>query len=166
MPWDGPIVEDVREDGNRGTREPAMTTRPIGYWLKHLDGLIERQFEVALADAGLSRRHWQVLNVLNEAPAGRAAVAEALAPFWDKTGDDLAQMLDGPNGLVARGFIAADAAGRLSLTDAGRAARAAAATRVETQRRALLEGLTPEHYAETVRVLSVMAANAERMLAR
>ncbi|CEJ11411.1 hypothetical protein BN1110_01701 [bacterium YEK0313] len=143
-----------------------MTARPIGYWLKHLDGLIERQFERALADAGLSRRHWQVLNVLNEAPAGRADVAAALAPFWNTAGEDLDQVLDGPGGLATRGFVAADPTGRLALTAAGRAARAAAATQVEAQRRALLDGLTPEHYAETVRVLSVMAANAERMLAR
>ncbi len=33
--------------------------RPIGYWLKHLDGLIERAFEGALGTAGLTRRHWQ-----------------------------------------------------------------------------------------------------------
>lgn len=143
-----------------------MTPRPIGYWLKHLDGLIERQLDVTLADAGLSRRHWQVLNLLKDQPAARQAVAAALAPFWDEAGSDLAAVLDGPDGLVARDLVAVDAAGTLSLTAAGQAARGAAATRVEVQRRALLEGLTPAHYAETVRVLSVMAANAERMLAR
>lgn len=143
-----------------------MATRPIGYWLKHLDRLIERQFEVTLADAGLSRRHWQVLNVLKEASLDRPALAEALAPFGGMAGDDVSEALDAPGGLVARGLVAPGAAGLLSLTAEGAAAHAAASTCVEAQRRALLEGLTPEHYAETVRVLSVMAANAERMLVR
>ncbi|GAB4002994.1 hypothetical protein GCM10029992_42960 [Glycomyces albus] len=40
------------------------TPKPIGYWLKHLHNLMERQFEAALADLDMGRRHWQVLNVL------------------------------------------------------------------------------------------------------
>jgi hypothetical protein len=38
--------------------------RPIGYWLKHLDRLIEDTFERTLSMEGLTRRHWQVLNTL------------------------------------------------------------------------------------------------------
>ena len=40
--------------------------RPIGFWLKLVDRLIDARLEASLG--GLSRRHWQVLNV-----AGRAA---------------------------------------------------------------------------------------------
>ena len=32
--------------------------RPIGYWLKRLDGLIERTFERNLADEGVPRRDY------------------------------------------------------------------------------------------------------------
>jgi hypothetical protein len=31
--------------------------RPIGYWIKHLDGLIEAAFERTLAGQGVTRRH-------------------------------------------------------------------------------------------------------------
>ena len=43
--------------------------RPIGYWLKHLDRLIEATFDRTLADVGLGRRHWQTLNTLAGGPA-------------------------------------------------------------------------------------------------
>ena len=42
--------------------------RPIGYWLKHLDRLIEASFERIFADEGLTRRDWQVLSTLDAAP--------------------------------------------------------------------------------------------------
>jgi hypothetical protein len=32
--------------------------RPIGYWLKHLDGLLEGAFDRTLAGQGVTRRHW------------------------------------------------------------------------------------------------------------
>jgi hypothetical protein len=42
---------------------------PIGYWLKHLDSLIEAAGERALAGQGVTRRHWQALNTLQERPS-------------------------------------------------------------------------------------------------
>ena len=40
------------------------TERPIGYWLKKLDRLIDKHFELQLSNAGLARRQWQLLNLL------------------------------------------------------------------------------------------------------
>ena len=59
----------------------AEDRRPIGYWLKHLDRLIEGNFERTLASEGLTRRHWQALNTLRTRPSTRAEIAAALAPF-------------------------------------------------------------------------------------
>jgi hypothetical protein len=36
--------------------------RPIGYWLKKLDRLIDAQFERQLGEAKLSRRQWQLIH--------------------------------------------------------------------------------------------------------
>jgi hypothetical protein len=47
----------------------ADDRRPIGYWLKHLDSMIEGTFERTLASEGLTRRHWQVLNTLHTQPS-------------------------------------------------------------------------------------------------
>lgn len=55
--------------------------RPIGYWLKHLDRLIEGNFERTLASDGLTRRHWQVLNTLSTGSRTEAEIVDALAPF-------------------------------------------------------------------------------------
>ena len=55
--------------------------RPIGYWLKHLDRLIDQAFERALDADGLTRRHWQVLNTLAAGPSTNAALTAALQPF-------------------------------------------------------------------------------------
>jgi hypothetical protein len=43
--------------------------RPIGYWLKHLDRLIEEAFGDALAEQALSRRHWQAMKGPSQKPA-------------------------------------------------------------------------------------------------
>ncbi|GAA4602421.1 hypothetical protein GCM10023195_07350 [Actinoallomurus liliacearum] len=38
--------------------------RPLGYWLKLLDQLIEENLNRVLAVEGLHRRHWQTMNLL------------------------------------------------------------------------------------------------------
>ncbi|WP_416969768.1 MarR family transcriptional regulator [Streptomyces sp. 4F14] len=139
-----------------------MTTdRPVGYWLKHLDHLLERQFEEALADVSLTRREWQVLHAIAAGAATRARLREAPAPFWaagNGPGPDEVLMVLAARGLTGQG---AD----IGLTDEGRAIHTRALERVECTRRTALTGLTPEEYARTVRVLSVMAANVEADLA-
>ncbi|MGW2934239.1 MarR family winged helix-turn-helix transcriptional regulator [Streptomyces sp. NPDC055722] len=139
--------------------------KPIGYWLKHLHTLLEKQFDATLADVGLGRRHWQILNTLARGHATRDELMEALAPFWTQDEPDLDKILED---VTARGWTRSGLpveATHLALTDEGRAAHADFAARVETTRAAVLKGLTPEQYAETVRILSVMAGNVEADLA-
>ncbi|MFI6231808.1 MarR family winged helix-turn-helix transcriptional regulator [Micromonospora echinospora] len=133
------------------------TSRPIGYWLRHLHNLIEAQFEAALAEEQLGRRHWQTLHLLHEAPRTTAQLVAALAPF----GDDGAGAVDD---LARRGWVARGDDGRFGLTTTGRSAHAQVAARVEEARALLMSGLTTEQYVETVRVLAVMAGNLESAL--
>jgi DNA-binding MarR family transcriptional regulator len=139
------------------------TDKPIGYWLKHLDALIEAQFDAALAAFDIDRRQWQVLNSLSRGPLTPAAVEEALAPFWNKSAG-LSEVLAGPSGLVAQGWVretSGPASDELTLTDEGVASHAAVAEHVEAMRGAILDGITTEQYVETVRNLATMAANLE-----
>ncbi|MFG3685521.1 MarR family winged helix-turn-helix transcriptional regulator [Micromonospora sp. NPDC047740] len=140
------------------------TDKPIGYWLKHLHNLIEKQFDATLGDLGLDRRQWQILNALSSAARSRSEIEQALAPFWPDGVPHFGAILDGPDGLVTRGWVADDG-DALNLTEQGRAAHRRAAERVGETRRLLLHGLSPEQYAETVRILSVMADNVETALA-
>ncbi|MCT2589093.1 MarR family transcriptional regulator [Streptomyces sp. N2-109] len=138
-------------------------SKPIGYWLKHLHGLLEKQFDVTLADLGLGRRDWQVLHSLDGGPRTRDDLRQALAPFWAEGEVDLEEVLEGDEGLRARGWVDFDggAGEALTLTGSGRAAHAEAEVRIGRMRAAVTAGLSAEQYGETVRVLSVMAANVE-----
>jgi hypothetical protein len=136
-------------------------TKPIGYWLRHLHNLIEAQFDATLDTAGIGRRHWQVLSLLARGPHTPAGIAAALAPFLADGETDLGAVL---TELSARDWTAPDG-DALALTAAGYAAHTAVAVRVEESRGILLNGLTGDQYTETVRVLSVMAGNAEAALA-
>ncbi|WP_143591633.1 MarR family transcriptional regulator [Thermoactinospora rubra] len=134
-------------------------SKPIGFWLKHLHNLLEEQLDATLADLGIGRRHWQVLNTLGRGQATRAELEEALAPFWTAGDPGLEEVL---GDLAAHGWVTGDGG---ALTEAGRAAHAAAAARIAATRETVLRGLTPEDYAHAVRTLSVMAGNVEAALA-
>ncbi|MDF2712829.1 MAG: hypothetical protein K0R62_8481 [Nonomuraea muscovyensis] len=133
--------------------------RPIGYWLKHLDRLIEAAAERVFAEERLSRRHWQVMNVLHQSPKTAANLAEELRPFW---GPGAITQEDVTGELVRRGQLSQDGAGRYTLTPDGRAGHAAVREKVNGIRSALLAGLTEEDYDRTVHVLRHMADNLER----
>lgn len=138
--------------------------KPIGYWLKHLHDLLERQLDATLADFGVGRRHWQVLNTLSRGETARGDLYRHLSPFWTDGGPDLGRVLDD---LSARGWTRpGETDDALALDPSGRAAHARIADRVQSTRETVLRGLTPEQYTETVRVLSVMAANVEAALER
>jgi DNA-binding MarR family transcriptional regulator len=133
---------------------------PVGYWLKHLDGLLEQAFDHVLARHGVRRRHWQVLTTLRGGPVTRAGIAEALLPFWIAASVTQTDVVDD---LVRRGWASFDA-DAYALTPEGEAAHVAVEAEVAGLRRVLVEGLTAEEYHAVVDALARMAANLERAL--
>lgn len=133
--------------------------RPIGYWLKHLDRLIEDSFERTLAAEALTRRHWQVLNTVSTRPSTHAQIVEALMPFL--VGDPEAgdQVIDD---LVARGWVREGQGDLLELTAVGTRAHAALEERVAATRQLLVRGVTGDEYRAVIDILSRMAKNLER----
>ncbi len=117
--------------------------KPVGYWLKHLDRLIEDSFERVLAADNLSRREWQVLNTLAGGPASHARTVEALAPFWVDAESEFAAVVDA---LVRRGWVQ-PAGERFELTEAGRTSHAELLDRVTASRRRITEGMSAEDYS-------------------
>lgn len=67
-------------------------------------------------------------------------------------------------GLAARGWTE-ESGGAVTLTERGRAAHGALSERVGRTRAVVMQGLAPHQYAETVRILSVMAGNVEAAIA-
>ena len=140
-----------------------LREQPIGYWLKHLDRLIDQAAERALAEEHLTRRHWQIMNVVRNSPLGPAALADALRPFWDRGAITLDQVT---GELAGRGWLTRDAAGQYVLTRAGQAAHAAVQEKIYGIRAQFLMGLTEDDYLHTVLMLQRMAANLERAAVR
>jgi DNA-binding MarR family transcriptional regulator len=132
-------------------------TRPIGYWLKRLDRLIDARFENQLGEAGLSRRHWQLLNLLEDGPRSVPELQAELEPFLQGAPDELSEAI---SGLVTRGW--ADSQNNIvSLTETGQAQFGLVKAKVAELRQALLAGISPEEYQATIDVLARMAANLE-----
>jgi hypothetical protein len=121
--------------------------KPIGWWLKEVDRLLEQSFERVLAADGLSRRQWQLLNAVH----GEARIAVALAPFLSGDPAELASLTDP---LTDRGWLDAD-----GLTPAGVAAHAQLREKVQAQRRRITNGIVDAEYLATVDVLRRMAVN-------
>ena len=131
--------------------------RPIGYWLKKLDGLIDGHFERQLGDAGLTRRQWQVLNLLEDGPRSMPELQAELEPFLR---DSPGELSDAVSGLVSRGW--ADSRDNvISLTEAGQAQFGLVKAKVGELRQALALGISPEEYQATIDLLARMVANLE-----
>ena len=127
--------------------------KPLGYWLKHLDTLIETRFERTLADHDLTRRHWQVLNTIAAAPTTQADLDRALAPFQPTVTSEV-------DDLVAKGWARRED-DLVTTTEPGRVAFTEVAARIHAQRRQTTDGIPDEEYLRTVETLRRMAANLE-----
>jgi hypothetical protein len=138
--------------------EDMNMDKPIGYWLKHLDALIEDAFGRAFAEQNLTRRHWQVLNVLSKSSLGAAALAETLAPFW---GPGAVTAADVTSDLAERGWVRLDDEGRYPLTPAGLTGHAGVSAATNAIRATFTDGLTEAEYHGTVQILQRMAANLQ-----
>jgi hypothetical protein len=140
------------------TTQPQL--KPIGFYLKHLDTLLDREFEHALAGLGLTRRHWQVLhNLAAVGPFGAAALAEKLRPFWGEGAITLDAVT---SDLTAREWISYDAGtGTYVATPVGVEAHVEVEGIVKETRVRLLDGVTDDEYTATVAVLARMCTNME-----
>jgi hypothetical protein len=129
--------------------------RPIGYWLKLVDTLIEKQFATTLDEHGVTRRQWQLLNVLARSSATIEQLDDAIAPFLEGTTESAAEHL---SELIESAWVSATADG-YELTDRGRTAFSTLAEVVAKQRAVVAQGIDEKQYLETVGVLERMALN-------
>jgi DNA-binding MarR family transcriptional regulator len=130
--------------------------RPIGFWLKLVDRLIDEGFDAVLGEAGLTRRHWKVLNLLHAEPATVQQTDRILAPFLDASEATTRPVLDD---LHARGWVTWTDDQHATLTEAGTAAHAELLRKVSRNRERLSAGITPQEYGATIDVLRRMAVN-------
>ena len=145
--------------------------RPIGFWLKLVDGLIDERFASTLEEHGVTRRQWQLLNVLSRGPATVEQLDAAVAPFLsaataaaDTEGATAADRSAEPSSaehlseLIESAWVDATPTG-YELTERGRTAFEALSETVAKLREEMSDGLSQEQYAETIAVLELMARN-------
>lgn len=134
-----------------------MSDLPIGFWLKHLDRLIENDFDRVLASESLGRRQWQVLNSLHSEPGTVLQLDQRLAPFLDEEETTVAPVVET---LRQRGWVSGLVA--LELTPEGHRAHEGLLEKVKQTRSRLCEGVSDQEYRDTVNVLERMSANLEQ----
>ena len=129
--------------------------RPIGYWLKLVDQLIEKQFATTLDEHGVTRRQWQLLNVLSRSSATVEQLDDAIAPFLDGATESAAEHL---SELIESAWVAATPEG-YEMTERGFTAFGTLSEVVAQQRNLVSQGISEAEYAETIGVLEKMARN-------
>jgi DNA-binding MarR family transcriptional regulator len=130
--------------------------RPIGFWLKLVDRLIDERFAETLDEHGVTRRQWQLLTVLSRGTATLEQLDLAVAPFLEPgSTESSAEHL---SELIESGWVDATASG-YETTERGQGAYERLAEVVSANRAKASEGITEEEYRDTIDVLERLAIN-------
>jgi hypothetical protein len=130
--------------------------RPIGFWLRLVDNLINEQFARTLDEHGVTRIQWQLLNVLAGGAATVAELDAAVAPFLVAEGEESA--VDHLSELIESGWVDATPTS-YELTERGHGARDRLTNVVAGQRTEMVAGVTEEEYVKAVQTLEQIARN-------
>ena len=146
------------------------TPRPIGFWLKLVDRMIDEQFAATLEEHGVTRHQWQLLNILSRESATLERLDAAMAPLVstqpgtsDATSGTVDATADASSAehlseLIESTWVV-DSSGSFELTERGTLAFERLADVVATQRTVMTAGLSPDEYEATVGSLERMARN-------
>ena len=134
--------------------------RPLGFWLRAIEGPLRENMRNAFATFGVTRREWRVLTTLHAAPSTLADIEAALPPRGHRGPvreghRTLDQVLDG---FVARGWASLDR-GSYALTAEGERIHDAVLTNVQTVRAQVTAGIPDADYATTMSTLEKIAGN-------
>ncbi|RKT31441.1 hypothetical protein DEU34_2510 [Microbacterium sp. AG1240] len=132
------------ENSNTHTENTSPSPRPLGFWLRVVDGLLAREFATSLDDADVSRRDGMLLN----------AVDGSVDAPW--LAERLARKSGRVRRLADRGWIV-QTDGVWSLTEEGRAEKERLAGLVDGMRERVSGAVSPEDYATTVDSLEAIA---------
>lgn len=134
----------------------ATDERPIGFWLKLVDQLVDDQFGASFEEHGVTRRQWQMMNLLTDGPASEKQLTDGLKPFFPvvEPGTSVELIEE----LRESGWVALDE-DQYQLTDLGRRSLENLRGAVERIREQLTENVSDDEYTALVAVLQRMATN-------
>ena len=130
--------------------------RPVDFWLKLVDKLINEQFSRTLEEHGVTRRQWEVMNLLSRGPASHDELAQALAPF--RTELEAITLTEDLAELVESGWLAIQE-DVYELTDRGRTSYQRLEPVLRSINEQIVRGVRTEDYSTTLEVLERMARN-------
>jgi hypothetical protein len=133
-------TDETNDTGNR-----PQDHRPLGYWLRVVEGLLTREFAVALQGEGLDRRDWMLLNAL-AGDVDAPGLSERLA----RKGKRL-------RSLEHREWVEQSGDGSWTLTDLGRAEKERIGEIVDGIRSRLVDAVGDEAFATTMASLETIA---------
>lgn len=140
-----------------GTTDDTGAARPIGFWVKLVDGLIDQRFAAILDEHGVTHRQWQLLNVLESGPSPLARLDAALAGYLDSAaGETSAEHL---TELVESAWVVRGDGDVYEITERGRVAHQRLQEVVAGIREEVTAGVSPAEYEATVAVLRTAATN-------
>ena len=129
--------------------------RPIGYWLRLVDGLIDDQFAGTLDEHGVTRMQWQLMNVLARGQASVEMLDAAVKPFLVAGGETT---IDHLTELIESAWVDATPTG-YELTERGHGALDRLTNVVAGQRTDMASGVAESEYLTTIGTLERMARN-------
>jgi len=134
--------------------------RPIGFWLKLVDGLIDELFASTLDEHGITLRQWQLLSVLSRGAASVEQLDAAVAPSLTGSVDaaEPESSAEHLTELIESAWVDATSTG-YELTERGRVAHSRLADVMGENRAQVSRGITEAEYKSTVDVLNRMATN-------
>jgi DNA-binding MarR family transcriptional regulator len=130
--------------------------RPVDFWLKLVDKLINEHFSKTLEEHGVTRRQWEVMNLLSRGPASHDELAEALAPF--RTELEVNTLTEDLAELVESGWLAIRE-DVYQLTDRGRISYQRLEPVLRSTNERIVHGVSAEDYSTTLEVLEQIANN-------
>ena len=134
--------------------------RPLGYWLKHIDGAIEESMGRLFAADGLNRRGWQVLNTISYAPVTVAEVDETMAAFLSADEPTMRPYVDR---FIERGWAHTTDDGAVALTGEGRRAHQHVSGKAGAMRVRMMECLSSEELSVLMALLQRVAAHLDAL---
>lgn len=130
-------------------------SRPIGFWLKLVDRLLDERFAAVLEEHGVSRGQWRLLNVVADGGAPAEEIERAVAPFTPDEGMPVAAQLDE---LIESDWVTLQGS-EYRLTERGANAHTRLAEVVGALRTGSTDGVSEEEYRLTIATLERMARN-------
>lgn len=132
-----------------GSTPTSARRDQLGRLVKSVDGLLDARFDGSHLTPGLTRRHWQVLTVLDDGCSdGDGGTAGLLAGYPNEISD-----------LRLRGWLSPDGSGGWTVTVEGRRQYAQLVEALAAARERLTDGIDDDDYATAIRVLETVERN-------